>query len=134
VELGIPAGKKSVLVVPLNISQDIILHFWRGIFEGDGTVGIFKHYHRRYPSIMLSGNYQMCSGFAEYLGINTKIRLHKGNLSVIKNTYILKKSTNKMEFWEKVYNKLYDEYSIENGIFLKIKHDIFLKIFNLIKA
>lgn len=106
-------------------------HFWRGVFEGDRTVGIFKHYHREYPSINLSGNYEMCLGFANYLDINTKIRLHKGNLRINKNTYICKKSTNKANFWKKTYNKLYDDYSIENRLFLSRKHDIFLKIIKL---
>lgn len=107
-------------------------HFWRGVFEGDGTVGIFRHYHRKYPSIMLSGNFKMCSEFAKYLDINTKLRHHKWNLSTIKNTYICKKSTNKPDFWQNTYNKLYDDYSIKNGLFLTRKHDIFLKIFNLV--
>jgi hypothetical protein len=130
VNLGIPAGKKSILVTPLNLSSNLMRHFWRGVFEGDGTVGIFRQYHRKYPSIMLSGNYQMCSGFANYLDIHTKLRLHKGNLSVIKNTYICKKGTNKADFWKKTYDKLYDDYSLKNGLFLTRKHEIFLKIFN----
>lgn len=134
VRLGIPAGKKSLLVKPLNLSSEVISHFWRGVFEGDGTVGIFKHYNRKYPSINLSGNYEMCLGFAKYLGINTKIRLHKGNLSIIKKTYICKKGTNKLDFWQKTYSKLYDDYSIKKGLFLTRKHDIFLKIFNLVGA
>lgn len=116
--IGIPSGAKSSRVKPLTLPNELLLHFWRGVWEGDGSIGIYDGY----PRLVITGNYKTCQGFKEYMDWPNKIS--QGNSSA----FILKKQTKEKEIWEEWYNKLFDDYAVENELYLKRKFKLFQDI------
>lgn len=63
VELGCIPNKSLIIRIPA-INQDLIPHFIRGYFDGDGTVGIYKNSSKSNTMTLRSG---FCSGSQEFL-------------------------------------------------------------------
>jgi hypothetical protein len=121
IDLGIPAGKKSDIIEPLDLPKKAIPAFWQGMFEGDGTI----YYHKGDSAyhMKLTGNKYMCRGFREYFGFGA------GGLSRDHNSYQTEIYLGRKRF-PNIYNSLYCEYNLQNNLFLKRKHQKFMDCFN----
>lgn len=115
IKQGIPSGKKSKILKPLNLMKDLMPHFWRGVFEADGSV--FRDNQNNGYVISMSGNKATCEGFKEFMNWDTKI-----NFSARQHT--VRKFSKKYEFWEKIEEKFYGDDVMERGIYLKRKYNI----------
>jgi AraC-like DNA-binding protein len=131
VNLGIPRGKKSDIVKPLNLPEELMSHFWRGVWEGDGSIGNWDNKGYLTPDINLTGNEQICKNFRdEVLKIsNNKIRKYKQK----KNSFGITKQSRKLNFWQDLYNYFYDDYTLENKLYLGRKHDKFIEIIDFLR-
>jgi transposase len=122
VKLGIPRGKKSNIVKPLKLSKELMPHFWRGVWEGDGSIGVWKCGRIFSPSIELSGNENMCNAFSKEV-------LRRGSISKSKNyNYRAKTSTLINQYWQNLFNYFYDDYTLEKHLFLDRKYKNFVKV------
>lgn len=75
--------RKSLTAEPWSGSSNLMPHYWRGLFDGDGT--IFKASHKRnettseWWNMGICGSFQCVSGFAEWAkeitGSRAKVRL-----------------------------------------------------------
>ncbi len=87
----IPYRKEKKFVFP-NIPKDLIRHFVRGYFDGDGSVwcgnkncnvvtanGEIKNYSYQSIKIDIIGNISLCQAFAKEIGINGSISDSKTN-------------------------------------------------------
>jgi hypothetical protein len=126
IKAGIPKGAKSKSIKPLDLPKNLMSHFWRGVWEGDGSIGIWKQLNYYYPVINLTGNNMMCEGLRDFLKVSTKIAKDG-------NSYKFLKRSTEMNFWQNLYNCFYDSYTLEKGIYLKRKHDKFLEIFDFLE-
>lgn len=55
--------KKSFTVKPYNISNDLKRHYWRGVVDGDGSLGNYNNKNR----ISLVGNLAIVNGFSMWI-------------------------------------------------------------------
>lgn len=120
-KIGIPSGRKSKILVPPNIPDKFMRYFWTGAWEGDGSVYTTQKslYSPLTPGINLVGTKAICEGFKEFLNIPTKV-LPNGDSFIIKRECLIP------EFWQTIFQKLYDTYMVENGFILQRKY-YFLK-------
>ncbi len=69
--------RKSLLVKPaITVPQEFITAYWRGCFDGDGSVGIIKA--KNALKITFTGNEYMIKGFKDFL---TSRGIHGGSIS-----------------------------------------------------
>lgn len=74
--LGCVPNKSLILKFP-TIEKNLIRHFIRGYFDGDGTLGAYgKH---KYPSCSLVGTKDMLDHIIQQLPFNPTIYHHKGH-------------------------------------------------------
>jgi DNA-binding transcriptional regulator WhiA len=116
--LGVPIKNKSLKAVPIDCkkyNQD----FWRGMFDGDGSIGKASK-NQKTPSlrITLTGTQEVCEGFEKYLGYNGYMQKHK-------NCYQYQKTVSKLKDMETIYSKIYLNCSIP---FIYEKKDKFVEI------
>lgn len=116
ISIGIPRGKKSKIVKPLDLSNNLLRYFWAGAFEGDG--GISNPYD---GSIRLNfaGNEAMCTGFKKYMEWNTKVCEQK--FEKYESSFVVSKFFSNPKSFLPAFNKLYNPYSFENNLFLPRK-------------
>lgn len=112
--LGCVPVKSLILKFPKNLSQDLIPHFIRGYFDGDGTVGIYTNKTSTWKRLVsgFAGTENFLNGIQENLPITNK------TLKKSKNLYLLNFS---VQDSITLYNYMYSN----AVIFLKRKHDIF---------
>jgi hypothetical protein len=111
-ELGIPVGKKNKITKPIRMNKFLLHHFWRGIFEGDGSVFVSN----KLPRISISGSYDICKGFRDVLLLkNNKINRRY-------DSYQITWSSMDNNFWERIFKYLYDDYTEEKRLFLERKY------------
>lgn len=63
INLGCVPAKSLIIRIPA-ISENLIRHFIRGYFDGDGTVGVYKNSSKENTKTLRSG---FCSGSKEFL-------------------------------------------------------------------
>ena len=80
-DLGCTPAKSKTITFP-NISDDLIHHFIRGYFDGDGTVGVYKNLKANDWQVLKSG---ICSGselfikqVLEKIPVKNKSIYHRG--------------------------------------------------------
>lgn len=105
---GIIPRKTSKEYIPENISNEMIYHFIRGCFDGDGSVFVSKNYLR----IAYYGSHKICQDILNKIHCNNKVY----NKKTVSFFCIQNKAT-----VNKFYNYIYKDASI----YLKRKKDIF---------
>lgn len=115
--IGIPSGAKSSIITPLDLPDKLMLHFWRGVWEGDGSIGVYNGY----PRLVITGNYETCQGFKEYMEWPNKISQNGPSFDI-------RKETAKKETLKEWYNKLFDDYTVENKLYLNRKFKAFQNV------
>jgi hypothetical protein len=118
---GIPSGKKSKILIPPTLHDELYPHFWRGVIESDGSFFEQKKLKSNSFTLTIGGNENTCLGFKLFMGWNNKVS--KGS-----NYYTIRKTSDKKEFWEKIKEMFYDEYVLKNGLFLDRKFNILKNI------
>jgi DNA-binding transcriptional regulator WhiA len=111
--LGVPLRNKSFSAMPIYCGI-FNADFWRGVFDGDGSIGINGNSLR----ITLAGTIDICTGFKNYLNIN------KGYIQKFKNSFQYQLSVSKLSDMLDIYNKLYTHCEL----LLKRKKERFLEI------
>jgi hypothetical protein len=70
VKLGITPNKTFNLKVKSVLECN--RHFWRGVVDGDGSVCIIRRKDRKYPSISLSGTFDLMNQFKKFIWCKTR--------------------------------------------------------------
>jgi hypothetical protein len=117
ISLGCTPRKSDTLQFPF-IREDLMCHFMRGYFDGDGTV--FLHL-KKYIRFGIIGTYEFCKSYIDVLKLDVTIYKEK---RTDKNVWYINIGNKKTVF--KIYNFLYKEHSI----CLKRKYDVFNNHFN----
>lgn len=115
--LSISPGKKSDCVnFPSNsISDELMVHFIRGFFDGDGWVSNIRKNKKSYPTCGIGGNSKnMIFSIYEFMNISGT-RSQDGSGSF----YIEYSNNNALDFMGKIYEDL------SSGLFLRRKLELF---------
>jgi len=116
--------RKTFVVKPPNIPKKFQKPFWRGCWEADGSLIISDQRKKRngYRAIIAyNGTKEMCIGFQNYMGWDTKIfPSNRGQKSKIK-TQRTAKSISFVKKSLKEFEKIYDD----TDFFLKRKKNLF---------
>lgn len=75
--LGITPNK-TFTVKPANINTDLLRHYWRGVFDGDGCISICKVKNYLSCKVYVCGNIYIVTGFRDFLstyGFNPKQKI-----------------------------------------------------------
>ncbi len=93
-KLGCISKKSLTLKWPDEgvIPKNLMHHFIRGIFDGDGTIGLYG----KTPKFSIAGTLNISEGIAKVLSEELKIRVNVGPTSTIFNCYIGSKFSIKM--------------------------------------
>lgn len=86
--LGVVNAKSLILEPPKFLDEELIPHFIRGYFDGDGC--IYNNENVRRTEVQIVGTLEMCEWFLDYIhkiGSNGSIKHPKQ--SIDKNTYIV---------------------------------------------
>ena len=126
-KLGCNQGKTYTLEFPNCISDDLVPHFIRGYFDGDGCIAITNRNNRKSPN---SKEYQFTlTGRKEFLEI---VQQHLINNVGVSKTLLNKHRSN---FAQSIHYNGFNvvsrilDYLYKNAtIFLKRKHDKYLQI------
>lgn len=65
--LGI-VRNKSFTAVPPELPSEMLPHFWRGVFDGDGCISIPSHSVAQNYRIRLYGSEETCLAFSQWVG------------------------------------------------------------------
>ena len=80
-ELGVIPNKTTTVKLPNFISKELMPHFIRGYFDGDGSISLSHSLSGSRPAISITSSTIFCSGLKEYLenelGINSNITLEE---------------------------------------------------------
>lgn len=77
IQLGVTPRKSMTVKVPI-IPENLYRHFWRGVVDGDGSLGIYinkKRYNHKSFAISLVGNKNIIHGFIEFIRKNIAVIL-----------------------------------------------------------
>ena len=107
--LGVISRKTKILTFPTSdqVPQDLIRHFIRGFFDGDGSV--YKH---DYPSMSFTGTYEMLCGVKKEL---QKIINTQANIYPYKNKDIFDYKVGGTNQMKKIYDYFYKDATIFLG-------------------
>lgn len=127
INAGCIPNKSLVLKFPdINIfkesdkysKEELIIHFIRGYFDGDGSLGLYQHSKtniNKEESLMFVGTKQFLENVQKYLGNGFLIHKSNCNLATYRLSYSTQKAFN-------VAHKLYNNATV----YLKRKYDIYL--------
>lgn len=116
IKLGITPRKSMTVCVP-SIPDNLYKHFWRGVIDGDGSMGnyINKHrYNQKVFALSLVGNENIICGFVNYLKKTFEFSL---NYYPTKSIFVVKTTNGKAAT---IVNHLYKD----SSIFLTRKFEI----------
>lgn len=108
---GFPLENKSFTAKPLNFSNNLMRHFWRGMFDGDGTVCLMSSGCLR---IALVGTFDICNGFSKFMGYGGNKTYKCGKV------WRFIKDITKAKMANELYMKLYEN----SNLFLERKEKI----------
>ena len=124
---GCTPRKSFTKKFPTSFPDSLIPDFIRGYFEGNGSIYIYKNRSKNISGeIKIVSSAFLCNGMMNYLstkGIFSYIDKDKRCDDRVSNLRIRRLSDVKL-FMELIYN------NIEDGLFLKRKHDKFLELIN----
>lgn len=122
VELGIPRGHKCFTVKALSPPKKFIGSYMRGLFDGDGS--IFIRTNGDYV-VNLTGNYEVCKAFQDTILKCDNVIWKKG-----RSRSAQRSGTVPRQWFIDVFEELYDDYSLEHGLFLERKFLKFEEVFS----
>jgi len=114
--IGCSPRKSNTLTFP-NLNQNIISHFMRGYFDGDGTVYVDNTNKLRFGLISTK---EFCESYLKYLNLFDVVTIHKEKRSD-KNVYYF--TITKKKDLENIYKFLYKD----STLYLNRKKNIFDK-------
>jgi predicted transcriptional regulator len=117
--LGCVERKSDILTFP-EIREDLVHHFLRGYFDGDGTV--YNTKTGNYLRFGIISTLEFCTGYLNYLPV-TKVNIKKENRTS-KNVYYFTIAR------QKELENLYDYLYSNSSICLERKFNVFQKHFN----
>lgn len=122
-ELGCTQAKSLTLQFPTEqqVPKDLLRHFIRGMFDGDGCISVGKHKSVR---IYITSSSYFCSEMVqEMLNLNIKskfkIRTRKNNHNSITSDFIIDRKHDIYKFCNWMYQ--------DSSLFLKRKYNIYKK-------
>lgn len=108
IQLGITPRKSMTVVVP-RIPNYLYKHFWRGVIDGDGTMGFYvnkKRYNHKSFTLGLVGNLFIVKSFMKYVKETLNVDLTIGKCKTIFST----KTTNDKAL--KISTHLYEDSAV----------------------
>lgn len=121
---GIPrTNKTEKLEWPVNLSADLVLHFTRGLFDGDGSV-----YDDKGISIQFLNNSCVLEALKELLPTQSKVRVRKRNYGNVWDLQYSNRKAVDILIWmyqdatiylDRKYKKtleLFDKYGVDRGL------------------
>ena len=130
-KLGIVQNKSLVIKFPKNIPNELLRHFVRGYFDGDGCVYFRQHWKKDRNKLKWVFQVRFTSGSREFLeGLRNTLKLYT------KGGYLTKKERGyELVFSHHdgaaLFNAMYD--NVSSGIFLERKYKIFRKAVTTLK-
>ena len=116
--LGCVPNKSLILKFP-KIKQELVRHFIRGYFDGDGTLGCYGKYSQ--PSCSLVGTKDVLDNISKRLSFNPNIYHHKGHKE---ETLTMSMNSQKaIDFINYIYK--------DSTIYLDRKYDKYIKMCRL---
>lgn len=99
------------------VPDDLLHHFVRGMFDGDGSIRVYRYPYLKRPQYHFgyTGTFEICNFIKSYLGINRKLVDEKG----IAYTCV----TRDIDLIREIYDILYKDATI----YLKRKYETFQK-------
>lgn len=127
IKLGCVPNKSLILTFPTDeqVPEQYKLAFIRGYFDGDGTLGLYKHSKtnpKLEESLMFVGTKSFLEGIQKYLGIGYLMQKSNCNEATYRLSYSTKKAFNAAElmyknaniYLERKYNIYINEYVPHN--------------------
>lgn len=125
-------SNKTKIIRPIKLDNDLVHHYWRGIFDGDGCIGVhrkdpYKRGWRESWVIQLTGNKYILNGFKEYAnsvcGTFATVRARQGGyiIGIVGNNIV-----------PKLANSLYKNVNISTC--LQRKYNIYRKMVEDIRS
>ena len=111
ISYGIVQRKSLILKFTPNLREDLVSHYIRGYFDGDGCISINNE---KYNRITMIGTFDFLTELANKINIPVYI-------NPIKNVFELR--IDKQEFVKKFYDYIYYNH---NGYYLQRKYDKFI--------
>ena len=114
---------KSLFVEFPCFSDDIMPSFIRGMWDGDGTLGLYKE---RKINVSLTATKMFCDGLQKYL--SNKLNIHSSNIydaschNGVTKVFQICKNSDKIKFLEWMYK--------DADIYLQRKYEKYLQIIN----
>lgn len=93
-ELGAPENKTKILKFPEFVSDDMMNHFIRGYFDGDGNVTVINNQNSVRGNITIVSSIDFCLGLKEYLenklniSVNFQNKETYGRIQIEKNNHV----------------------------------------------
>jgi len=120
--LGITCNKSHIVSAP-KISTDLLRHFWRGVFDGDGTIGCYGKDSQW--SLSLYGNKFMLDDFKNFV---RNICDAKASILKSKKTHRFSVAGNKIA--PKLAHKIYKK----SHIYLERKYNKYLQMCKMLNS
>ena len=117
---GVVENKTNIITFPYFLNKDLIRHFIRGYFDGDGS--IYVETKNNAYSISFTGTYEILEGMNFYFNKNNKISKYKN-----KNAYELHYGGNLQ------VKKILDIIYINSNIYLDRKYDKYKELIKYIE-
>jgi hypothetical protein len=115
-------NKSLILKFPEFLKEDLIKHFIRGYFDGDGSIFLAKSSGYDIPAITIIGTYEFLSKLYGYLNIDGKEPIYKEKRSI---------STYSLQLLSSIRVKHFFEFIYSNNIYLDRKIELFNKYLKL---
>ena len=114
ISLGCMENKSLILTFPTFLQKELIPHFIRGYFDGDGTIGFYKHRKKGVLRLSVVGTKNFLEGINTFF--QNRYRVKKVNNQ---NIYILSLNGNNIvkDFCKIIYK--------DANIYMKRKYDIY---------
>ena len=82
INLGVTQRKSFTAKPCIQVPEELLRHYWRGVFDGDG--GIYKHPSNNQWSTNLTMNIEMVEGFRVFIVkfVNTIVKPYIGNRTI----------------------------------------------------
>lgn len=118
---GCVPNKSLILKFPTKeqVPRNLLRHFIRGYFDGDGTINIINRYKTKQARFQLLGTYDFLKGICDFLYQYVKVI----NINKTRNIYVIQISGNKKS--KIIFDLLYTN----STVYLNRKHNKYLKHF-----
>jgi len=115
--------KKSLILEPPGINNDLIPYFWRGVFDGDGSLYYHKNQNRWYMNLV--GSQKIIKSYKTFI---KSFCYTKSNIKSNGNVYVLTLGGNKLV--PTIMDKLYQDAKI----YLDRKYEKYLQMKKMLNS